>query len=334
MSTTSFSNAIIQWQLTHGRHSLPWQQDISPYRIWLSETMLQQTQVKTVIPYFNTFIKQFPHIHDLADASDEAVMKLWAGLGYYARARNLHKTAKIIKDQYLGIFPNNYDDIIQLPGIGRSTAGAILSLAFKQSYPILDGNVKRIFARYFQIDTPFNKTKTLNQLWSYAEQLLPKNKTNYYNQGLMDLGALICTKNKPSCLLCPMQTTCQSFINQTQEYYPVKTIRKKKPTKILSFYIIQSKDHILLKKRPPHGIWGGLWSLPDSEDSINVNLKNPLHTSEMLSHQFTHFTLKYNFIIFELNNLSTNNFKSIAIENLGDYAFPKPIKMFLDPLFI
>ncbi|TNF69817.1 MAG: A/G-specific adenine glycosylase [Gammaproteobacteria bacterium] len=327
----TFSDAIIHWQKQEGRHDLPWQKNITPYRVWLSETMLQQTQVKTVTPYFNSFIEQFPNITDLAYASDEIVMKLWAGLGYYSRARNLHKTAKIISNQYNAQFPDQFENIIQLPGIGRSTAGAILSLGFNKNYPILDGNVKRVFARVYELKTPINQTKSLKQLWQYAEELMPQNHASIYNQGLMDLGALVCTKNNPSCLICPINQFCQSFKNNSQLDYPKKAIKKPKPIKTLNFLVIETDNSIVLKKRPSQGIWGGLWSLPDNNDYPNLSDIEPYKISEDFTHQFTHFKLVYNFKYYKACNIKDNvSDQFININDLGKYAFPKPIMTFIE----
>lgn len=325
----TFSQAVIEWQKNHGRHNLPWQQQVTPYKVWLSETMLQQTQVKTVIPYFIKFMDAFPKITDLALASDDTVMQLWAGLGYYSRARNLHQTAKLILNTYNGTFPNEYDQIIQLPGIGRSTAGAILSLGFKKSYPILDGNVKRIFARLFELDTPINQTNSQNKLWQYAEKLLPDLNASVYNQGLMDLGALICTKNTPSCLICPVNNHCQAFQNNSQLAYPVKAAKRIIPTKTLSFLVIQSKYGLILKKRPPKGIWGGLWSLPNYSDYPFLEEKTPNKISDTFTHKFTHFKLIYNFLYYQSDELNLEKDLFIDYKKLNEYALPKPMAQFI-----
>ena len=218
---TQFSKKIIEWQRQKGRNNLPWQMK-SAYEGWISEIMLQQTQVETVIPYYLKFIKKFPEVKKLANSHEEVVMSLWSGLGYYSRARNIHKTARIILKKYSGEFPRYFDDLIQLPGIGPSTAGAILSLAFNEPGIILDGNVKRVIARYKGIKNPINNSQTQKEIKSFAETFLPKDSFRRYSQGIMDLGSILCRPKNPSCNLCPVNKNCIALKDGLQEIIPHK----------------------------------------------------------------------------------------------------------------
>lgn len=291
----TFAQRIIDWQQQHGRHHLPWQSQ-DPYHIWLSEIMLQQTQVATVIPYYHNFLAHFPNVRELADASQDAVLAQWAGLGYYARARNLHRAAQQIRDQYHGQFPQTRQALETLSGIGRSTAAAIAAFAYGAKEAILDGNVKRILARHQALDTAIDSSAGLKTLWSIAENQLPTHNIAAYTQGLMDLGSLICTRSKPKCQACPIASDCAAYQrNQTSEY-PKKTTKKAKPEKHGHFLLASTaKQHILLEKRPEQSIWGGLWSLPwfDSLESLhnaypNLNLDTPPLYHR---HIFTHYIL-------------------------------------------
>lgn len=293
-------NKLLGWFKKHGRHTLPWQQSPTPYHIWISEIMLQQTQVKTVLSYYERFIKRFPTMEILANASSETVLQHWAGLGYYARARNLHKTAKIIWSEYRGIFPNTFEQLIALPGIGRSTAGAVLSFAFHQPYPILDANVKRVLSRVGGI-------MELEPLWEMAALYTPRTHTAEYNQAIMDLGALICTVRSPGCSVCPMQETCYAFQHQVQHQIPKPLSRKEKPLKKTFFLIIYYQDKILLERRPSYGIWGGLWSFPETTDILTI----PITTSQKFPpflHTFTHFKLEITPVFFKPNTSQTTLF--------------------------
>ncbi len=274
-----FSANVLLWFDKHGRHTLPWQENPSPYRVWISEVMLQQTQVNTVIAYFQRFVAKFPAIQDLANAPLDDVLGLWSGLGYYSRARNLHKCAQIICNQYHGEWPMDVSLLEQLPGIGRSTAGAIISLSNNHFAPILDGNVKRVLARFFAIDTWTGETKTQKLLWEKATLLTSKDRPKDYNQAMMDLGAMICTRSKPQCSVCPLQKDCQAFQQNKTSEYPKKKIKAAVPSIHKQFLLIltkknpvnvnNSEQHIFLYKRPPTGIWGGLWSLPELEMDEN-----------------------------------------------------------------
>ncbi len=297
--TNSFSNAVLNWYEQYGRKSLPWQIEKSPYHVWLSEVMLQQTQVATVIPYFKRFIKQFPKITDLAKAPIDDILHLWTGLGYYARARNLHKAAQVIADKFDGKFPAKFDDVIALPGVGRSTAGAILSLSQNQHYPILDGNVKRVLTRSFAIEGwPGNKNVE-NQLWQLSEQVTPKHEVAKFNQAMMDIGAMVCTRAKPKCSLCPLHQLCVAYKTDSWQQYPTKKPKKTIPEKNAYFLMLEQDNMIWLEKRPPAGIWGGLYCLPQftSEHALTDWLDNHgIKTSKpkqlvAFRHTFSHFHL-------------------------------------------
>lgn len=295
----TFSECVLNWYEQYGRKSLPWQVEKSPYHVWLSEVMLQQTQVATVIAYFERFITQFPTITDLADAPIDDVLHLWTGLGYYARARNLHKTAQIIASKFHGIFPTQFDDVIDLPGIGRSTAGAILSLSQQQHYPILDGNVKRVLTRFFAIEGwPGNK-KIENQLWQLSEQVTPKKHVDRFNQAMMDIGAIVCTRSKPKCTLCPLHKDCIACRMNNWQAYPTKKPSKTIPIKTAYFLILKKNQSVWLEKRPPSGIWGGLYCFPQFTTENTMTTWLDLHGIKpekriqltAFRHTFSHFHL-------------------------------------------
>jgi A/G-specific adenine glycosylase len=263
-NTNDFSRRVLTWFADHGRKHLPWQQDINPYRVWVSEIMLQQTQVATVIDYFQRFMACFPTVEDLAAGDIDEVLHLWTGLGYYARARNLHRCAQQVVNKYGGAFPEDVAALSELPGIGRSTAGAIASLSMAQVAPILDGNVKRVLARHFAVAGWPGQSATLKQLWSLAEQLTPQQDCHNYTQAMMDLGATLCTRSKPECHRCPLNETCQAFAQGNPQDYPGKKPRKEKPVKTVQLLMLSTPDqHYYLEQRPASGIWGGLWSFPE-----------------------------------------------------------------------
>lgn len=301
VSNKEFSEKVLQWFDQHGRKDLPWQEDRTPYRVWISEIMLQQTQVATVIPYFERFIRRFPALDSLANAQLDDVLSLWSGLGYYARARNLHKTAKIIQKEFNGHFPEQIEQVMSLPGIGRSTAGAILSLSLDQHHPILDGNVKRVLARYFTVEGWPGNQKTANTLWHYSEQLTPKKRVADFNQATMDLGAGVCTRSKPACSRCPLISNCKAFSSGTQSLYPGKKPRKIIPVRQIQMLLASNNNgEILLQRRPPSGIWGGLLSLPeipvdhDIEQWCKTKLGITVYKFQrwpVYRHTFSHFHL-------------------------------------------
>jgi len=301
MSGIRFSVRLLNWYDRHGRKDLPWQRNINPYRVWVSEIMLQQTQVATVIPYYLTFMKQFSTLKSLAAAEQDEVLYLWSGLGYYSRARNLHKTAQIIYEQYKGRFPNTLDKMIALPGIGQSTAGAILSIACGQRQPILDGNVKRVLARFAAIEGWTGSRDVQETLWHLAEKYTPANRVADYTQAIMDLGATLCTRSKPDCEACPVCTGCMAYQQDRVSHYPVPKPKKTLPVRKSRFLILRNRHgEVLLEKRPPAGIWGGLWSLPECDHDVELEQhcrdKYGLEISQIETlpdarHSFSHFHL-------------------------------------------
>lgn len=257
---------VLTWFDRHGRKNLPWQQAISPYRVWVSEIMLQQTQVQTVIPYYDRFMRELPNVEALAAASPDHVMHLWTGLGYYSRARNLQRTAQIICGQYEGEFPDDVERLSDLPGIGRSTAGAIASIAFGKRAAILDGNVKRVLARFHGVEGYPGETAVHNKLWDFAEAHTPKKRIEAYTQAMMDLGATLCTRSKPACGICPLNNDCTARLEGRTAEFPGKKPKKTLPIKSAQMLIIVDKrGDILLEKRPPTGIWSSLWVFPQIE---------------------------------------------------------------------
>jgi A/G-specific adenine glycosylase len=341
MKTTDFQQRILAWFDLHGRKDLPWQQDITPYRIWLSEIMLQQTQVTTVIPYFNAFIEQFPTIECLAQAPIDEVLHRWSGLGYYARARNLHKTAQLIVKQ--PHFPDTLDTLIELPGIGLSTAGAILSIAFKKSHPILDGNVKRVLARFKAVSGWPGNSSVNKQLWSISAQLTPKDRVADYTQAMMDLGATICTRSKPACINCPLNSHCLAKLTHAVSLLPTP-----KPPKTLAikqlFFLLLSNDtkDIFLEKRPPSGIWGGLWSLPEftSIESLHdwcLTTNTNIIKSKTLApqrHTFSHYHLDFTPVLIQTDNpinfvMEADHAVWYNDKQIKSLGLPAPIKLLL-----
>lgn len=304
LSAKQFQQKILDWFTNFGRKDLPWQQTQSPYPIWLSEIMLQQTQVATVIPYFQRFIERFPTLSSLANADIDEVIQLWSGLGYYARARNLHRCAQIIEEEYLGKFPKDLMLLQKLPGIGRSTAGALLALAFSQPASILDGNVKRVLTRFHTITGWPGLSQINKQLWTLAEHYSPNNPSiRPYTQAMMDLGALVCTRSQPKCPECPLQNHCKAYTEQSTNKYPSPKPRKTIPLRTIKLLILVNKhQEILLEKRPPIGIWGGLWSLPECSLTENMKnfckknyhceIENPIKKYALFKHTFSHFQLE------------------------------------------
>ncbi|QDZ29049.1 A/G-specific adenine glycosylase [Noviherbaspirillum sp. UKPF54] len=262
-SDPGFSDAVIRWQKQHGRHALPWQNTRDAYRIWLSEIMLQQTQVTAVIPYYRRFLERFPDVAALAAAQPEDVMAHWSGLGYYSRARNLHRCAQQVQAQYGGVFPSDPVLLAELPGIGRSTAAAISAFAYGTRAAILDGNVKRVFCRVFGIDGFPGAKPVEDTLWRSAVALLPQSDVEAYTQGLMDLGATICTRSRPSCMDCPLAQRCVALATDRVRLLPVRKPKKAVPERHTSMLVITDKNQVLLEQRPGTGIWGGLLSLPE-----------------------------------------------------------------------
>lgn len=334
-----FSQRVLSWYDKAGRKDLPWQHPASPYRVWVSEIMLQQTQVKTVIPYFLAFMARFPTVVALAKATVDDVLSHWAGLGYYARGRNLHRAAGDVINLYQGHIPSDLDDLIALPGIGRSTAGAVRSLGYDLPATILDGNVKRVLCRYHAIETWPGAKDTLNQLWSLAESHTPKKRFRDYTQAMMDLGATLCTRREPNCMQCPIQTHCQAFQQGTPTAYPKTKARAPLPIKTTQFLcLINHKQEVLLEKRPSYGIWGGLWAFPEAtldEDvaqACQTRWGASLKSAENLStrrHTFTHFHLDFETTIVQIakssNKLVNSNVAWYKLSPNLKVGLPKPI---------
>jgi len=297
----TFSQRLLAWFKQYGRKDLPWQSPPTPYRVWVSEIMLQQTQVKTVIPYYQRFMQRFPDLATLATASLDEVLHCWTGLGYYARARNLHRAAQQIHNEYADKFPNQWEDLKRLSGIGASTAGAILAIAYQQTQPILDGNVKRVLCRYYAIAGWPGKSEIEKQLWRLARQHTPIEQVAEYTQAIMDLGATVCTRHQPRCQVCPFTTDCLAHQNSQETVYPWPKPRSKLPVKTTMFIMVQIQTRaVLLQQRPPDGLWGGLWSFPECVTLIQVkawcmqylSLVTPTcYTWHSLRHTFTHFHL-------------------------------------------
>lgn len=296
---TSFSDRVLEWFDAHGRKDLPWQQTKDAYRVWVSEIMLQQTQVQTVIPYFERFVDSFPDIAALAAAEMDDVLHHWSGLGYYARARNLHHAARAITTDHGGVFPTNIDDVTALPGIGQSTAGAILSLALDQRHAILDGNVKRVLTRHDAIDGWPGKTAVTKKLWELAERRTPLKRASAYTQAIMDLGATLCTRSNPACDRCPVIDDCKALAANSVSSYPGRKPKKEKPLRQTTMLIATAQAGVYLERRPEAGIWGGLWSLPELGDrSVEGWCRDELNTAatatepwHTLRHSFSHYDL-------------------------------------------
>lgn len=296
---TSFASRVLAWYSRNGRKQLPWQQDPSPYRVWVSEIMLQQTQVNTVIPYYQRFMQRFPAVEELASADIDQVLHLWTGLGYYARARNLHKASRSIVEFHQGILPASVETLNALPGIGRSTAGAIAALAMNIRAPILDGNVKRVLTRYYAVEGWPEQSRIKNQLWEIAESSTPYKQVADYTQAMMDLGSMVCTRSKPNCAACPLSSDCKALNGDCINRFPTRKPQKVLPIKSVTMYVIQNDaGEVLLEKRPPSGIWGALYSLPESES--NTSTPDISHVSVSLAgdskmdpirHSFSHFHL-------------------------------------------
>ncbi len=324
-----FTQQVLDWFDQHGRKHLPWQQNINAYRVWVSEIMLQQTQVATVIPYFERFMQSFPDVHCLADADEDEVLHHWTGLGYYARARNLHKSAKIIVSDFAGNFPTELDQVIALPGIGRSTAGAVLSIACGQAHPILDGNVKRVLARCYAVEGwPGNK-KVEQTLWEIAARHTPQQEADKYTQAMMDLGAMICTRSRPDCDACPLQAECIAYAQGKQASYPGKKPKKALPQKETLMVALSCHNQILMSKRPPSGLWGGLFGFieANSLESVIQQYDVAEYTQTMLTpftHTFSHFQLHITPILIELNSFPDNG---IAEDNQRWFDILEPIEV-------
>jgi A/G-specific adenine glycosylase len=301
----SFAERLLSWYDAHGRKHLPWQQNPTPYRVWVSEVMLQQTQVATVIPYFERFMERFPSVQELAKAPMDEVLHLWTGLGYYARARHLRACAQVLLTDHGGEFPADLASVMALPGIGRSTAGAILALSRNVRHPILDGNVKRVLARVFGIAGDPSSARVLDTLWTRAEECTPTARVDAYTQAIMDLGATVCTRSRPACTVCPLIERCVAAREGRQAELPGRKQRRERKARAATLLIAESgrgaARAVLLEKRPAPGIWGGLWSLPQFESESAAlewcrrevgEAESEAEILEPIEHAFTHFDLR------------------------------------------
>jgi A/G-specific adenine glycosylase len=338
----SFATRLIRWQRRHGRHGLPWQATRDPYRIWLSEVMLQQTQVASVIPYYERFVARFPTVAALASAHEDEVMAMWSGLGYYARARNLHRAAREVRERFGGDFPATFEALATLPGIGRSTAGAIAAFAAGERRAILDGNARRVIARHAGVAGDPSRPQVLASLWSEAEARLPARGIEPYTQGLMDLGAGLCAPRDPQCLLCPVSADCAARIEGRIEEIPGRRKRAPSPRRRIAMLVVLAGRDVLLEKRPPSGIWGGLWSLPEiaadakpraalaREWGIAASEVRPLAPFE---HAFTHFTLEvtpWRIRARRAKRLAQGKAGQwVPLEDLAGAALPSPVRRLL-----
>ena len=345
MKEADFSTRVIAWQKRHGRHDLPWQNTRDPYRIWLSEIMLQQTQVATVIPYYARFLEKFPTLRDLAHAAEDQVLALWSGLGYYSRGRNLLRAAQIVAEQFGGEFPRSFDEILALPGIGQSTAAAVSAFAFGERRAILDGNVKRVFARNFGIAGFSGDKKVEAKLWAVAETELPKKNIEAYTQGLMDLGATVCLRTKPLCRACPVEDSCvakrEGRIHELPSPRPKKTV----PEKSTTMLIITHEGEVLLEKRPPTGVWASMWCFPELHNGASprqacrdrYGLEVTTQKSwNVLEHGFTHFKLSITpqpiAVQKKLSRAAEPGVMWLSIDDALSAAIPKPVRMLLNKL--
>ena len=350
-ATDEFARAVLAWFAQYGRKQLPWQQNKTLYGVWLSEVMLQQTQVATVVPYFARFMQRFPTVQALANASIDEVLHLWTGLGYYARARNLHKAAQTIRDQFGGEFPTDFDDVLALSGVGRSTAGAILSSVCNAPHPILDGNVKRVLSRYFALSGWAGEKAVENTLWQLSAQVTPTTQVADFNQAMMDLGAMICTRSKPKCSLCPLQKNCETDRLQAWATIPAKKPKKALPEKSGYFLVLKSGAKVYLAQRAATGIWGGLFAFPqfDTQDELKrcIFAKNWQISQQLIAfrHTFTHFHLDIYPILVEVEpekcqeNLTKGDLLVSSqkecwydLRQPSEIGLPTPIKRILDEL--
>ena len=342
----TFAARVVRWQRRHGRHDLPWQRTRDAYRIWLSEVMLQQTQVATVLPYFERFTARFPTVADLAAAGEDDVLALWSGLGYYARARNLHRAARMVVERHGGTFPTRFEDLAQLPGVGRSTAGAIAAFAGGERRAILDGNVRRVLARHAGIGGDATSAPTLARLWGEAEARLPRRASiEAYTQGVMDLGAQLCGARNPACMLCPVAEDCVARREERVGELPGRRTRTAPRRRQVAMLVVLSRGEVLLEKRPSSGIWGGLWSLPEApaEGDPGTGLRErygiqagsitPLQPFE---HAFTHFTLEVTPWRIDIRKppaiAAENGTTWLSLGDISGAALPSPVKRLLQQL--
>jgi A/G-specific adenine glycosylase len=333
-----FAAALLRWHAGDGRKDLPWQLDRTPYRVWVSEVMLQQTQVATVIGYYQRFMAQFPDVSSLAAAPLDRVLHLWSGLGYYARARNLHRAARVIVERHGGDFPATLAGAMDLPGIGRSTAGAILALSRNERHPILDGNVKRVLTRCFAVSGYPGEPAVEKQLWQLAEACTPAADVATYTQAIMDLGATLCTRSKPACLLCPLQQGCLARRADEQQLYPAAKPRKTRPQREAWVVLARRGTKVLLERRPPSGIWGGMWGLPEFPTQAHAALWCTEHLAapaaaqrgDPLRHAFSHFDLELKPLLVRCSGKAAglredDRYRWYDLDEPAQVGLPKPI---------
>jgi len=340
----TFSDAVIAWYDQYGRQSLPWQHPRTPYQVWISEIMLQQTQVTTVIPYFQRFMERFPDVHSLASAAQDEVLHLWTGLGYYARARNLHKCAQTLVAEHDGDFPHTVEEVAALPGIGRSTAGAILAQSRGIRAAILDGNVKRVLARLHAVEGWPGKKPVENRLWELAEHYTPHQRLADYTQAMMDLGATVCTRGTPNCSACPVQNHCQAHANDNPQDYPGRKPKKALPVRTTVMLILRdAQGRVWLEPRPSPGIWGGLWCFPQTEaidlfdEALAQRALNASDTPQALQgfrHTFSHFHLDITPLEIPVQTIGTRDSSGRWVDPSapGELGLAAPVKKLLGRL--
>ncbi|MEE4296277.1 MAG: A/G-specific adenine glycosylase [Wenzhouxiangella sp.] len=330
-----FASRLLAWWENNGRHDLPWQQDRSLYRVWVSEIMLQQTQVSTVIDYFNRFMARFPNLKRLAEAPLDDILALWSGLGYYARARNLHASARHCMAHHGGELPSSVSELLALPGIGESTAHAIVAQALNRRAPILDGNVKRVLARHAGIEGWPGRSAVLRQLWEEADARTPHNRAADYTQAIMDLGATICTPKQPACMLCPVHQDCIARLEGRTSDLPGKKPKRERPLRE-SFFLVLRDDsgRVLLERRPSSGIWGGLWCLPEVQESDRPS--GLMEAMSTIRHEFTHFSLNMHFIAAtessNKNRVADHQTKWFQPDQALKTGLPRPIRQVMEQL--
>ena len=343
--SSSFSSRLLAWHRRHGRHDLPWQGTHDAYRIWVSEIMLQQTQVAAVIPYYARFLQRFPDIAALAGAAQDEVLRLWSGLGYYSRARNLQRAAQLVVERHGGVFPRTLEEIEALPGIGRSTAAAIAAFAYGTRAAILDGNVKRVLARHFAVDGYPGEKRVEARLWQIAEAQLPPRAIERYTQAMMDLGATLCTRTKPGCGACPLSQTCRALALDRVKDFPAPRPAKAVPTRATHMLLLVRDGEVLLEKRPPSGIWGGMWSLPELEDGARARAHCRGHygctiaepeAMAPLAHGFTHFKLNIQPLLCRVKKVAPAARETgqmwLGVEDALGAAIPVPVRKLLQRL--
>jgi A/G-specific adenine glycosylase len=347
VASPAFSTRVIRWQRRHGRHDLPWQSTRDAYRIWLSEVMLQQTQVAAVIPYYGRFLARFPTVAALARASEDEVLALWSGLGYYARGRNLLAAARVVAERHGARFPDRFEALVDLPGVGRSTAAAIAALAGGERRAILDGNVRRVLARHAGVDGDPTAAATVARLWSIAERRVPARSIEAYTQGMMDLGAQVCTARAPACDACPVSSDCVALGEDRVAALPGKRARATVKRRRIAMLVVMRAGEVLLEKRPAAGIWGGLWSLPEAsaDEDPAAALQGAWglqalesHELPAFEHAFTHFTLEVRPWLLRPGKAATlagdRPCTWLALADLAGAALPSPVRRLLQQLLL